>query len=120
MIFGDSIWYCSKLKEPDDDGQEYAPPKEIKTRTMYFTVMGKSASSDLIDFGDVTDEKLRCIAQPYRKWANVFKAGDLFYCNDAKPSDDEEWYGQNANYVVDGVPLGNAVVQINLKKVASE
>ena len=117
MRIGDSVWYCSKLKEPDENGQEFAPPKEIKTGIMHFTVMSRSATSDIIDFGDVTDEKLRCIAQPYRAWAGMFKAGDLFYCNGAKPSEDEEYYGQNANYVVDGVPLGNYVVTINLKKV---
>ena len=83
MRFGDSVWYCSKLKEPDENGQEFAPPKEIKTGIMHFTVMSRSATSALIDFGDDTDEKLRCIAQPYRAWAGVFKAGDLFYCNGA-------------------------------------
>ena len=117
MRFGDSVWYCSKLIEPDENGQEFAPPKEIKTGIMHFTVMSRSATSALNDFGDDTDENLRCIAQPYRAWAGVFKAGDLFYCNGAKPSEDEEYYGQNANYVVDGVPLGNYVVTINLKRV---
>ena len=117
MKIGDSVWYCSKLDEPDENGEEFSAPKEIKTRRMYFTVMSRSATSDIVDFGDVTDEKLRCIAQPYRLWEGVFKAGDLFYCNGAKPSEYEEYYGQNANYVVDGVPLGNYVVTINLKKV---
>lgn len=117
MRFGDSVWYCSRLATPDENGEEFSPPVEIKTRKMYFTVMSRSANSGIAEFGDITDEKLRCIAQPYRLWANMFKAGDLFYCNGAKPSENEEYYGQNANYVVDGVPLGNLVVTINLERV---
>lgn len=117
MRFGDSVWYCSKLNEPDVNGEEYSQPVEIKTRPMYFTVMSRSATSDIVDFGDTSDEKLRCIAQPYRLWKDIFKNGDLFYCNGVTPNENEEYYGQNANYVVDGVPLGNKVITINLKKV---
>ena len=35
-----------------------------------------------------------------------------------KPSEDEDWNGQNANYVVDTVDYGNARIKLTLKKVA--
>lgn len=113
MKIGQSVWYCKKLKK-----DTYAEPKEIVTRCGYFTVMGKSGYSDIIEFGDQISSYLTAIAQPYEMWEDVFENGDLFYCNGRKPTDSEDWYGQNANYVVDNVDFGNARIKLTLKKVA--
>lgn len=113
MKIGRSVWYCKRLKNG-----EFAKPKEIVTRCGFFTVMGKSGYSDIIEFGDQISSYLTAIAQPYERWENEFSSGDLFYCNERKPSDDEEWYGQNANYVVDNVDYGNVRIKLTLKKVA--
>lgn len=113
MKIGRSVWYCKKQKNGN-----YGKPKEIVTRANYFTVMGKSGYSDLIQFGNQVSSFLTAIAQPYEMWENTFEEGDLFYCNGAKPSDDEEWYGEKANYVVDDVDYGNIRIKITLKKVA--
>lgn len=111
MRVGDSVWYCT------GNNDEFNPPIEIRTRLGHFTVMGKSGYSDIVEFGDKISSYLTAIAQPYRVWCDVFSEGDLFYCNGAKPSSDEEYYGQNANYVVDNVDYGNERIKLTLKKV---
>lgn len=113
MKVGRSVWYCKKLENGN-----YAKPKEIVTRFNYFTVMGKSGYSDIIQFGNQISSFLTAIAQPYDAWENVFESGDLFYCNGVAPSKDEDWYGEKANYVVDDVDYGNTRIKITLKRVA--
>ncbi len=112
MKIGKSVWYCKKL-----DNGEYDEPVEIVTRCGYFTVMGKSGYNDIIQFGENISSYLTAIAQPYDLWENTFDNGDLFYCNGNAPSAKEEWYGENANYVVDNVDYGNMRIKLTLKKV---
>ena len=118
MKIDEVIWYCKKLNKPDIDGNDYSKPIEIITALHNFTVMGKSGYSDIIEFGENINSYLTAIAQPYEKWVNEFHNGDLFYCNGAYPDEDEDYYGQNANYVVDNVDYGNLRIKLTLKKVA--
>ena len=117
MRVGDSVWYCSKLLKPAADGQQFAKPVEIRTAFGQFTVMGKSGYHDLLEFGVNIRQYLTAIAQPYERWCCAFNEGDLFYCDCNAPSDDEEFYGQNANYVVDTVDRGNRRIKLTLKRV---
>ncbi len=112
MKIGQSVWYCKKLKNGG-----YSEPKQIVTRAGFFTVMGKSGYSDIIEFGNRISSYLTAIAQPYEMWEEEFSSGDLFYCNGKKPSAEEDWYGQNANYVVDDIDYGNVRIKLTLKKV---
>ena len=57
MKIGQSVWYCKKLKK-----DTYGEPIEIRTRCNYFTVMGKSGYSDIIQFGDQITSYLTAIA----------------------------------------------------------
>jgi len=118
MRVGDKVWYCKKLATPDAEGNEYSAPIEIKTALHYFTVMGKSGYSDIIEFGDTINSYLTAIAQPYERWENEFHDNDLFYCNGVAPSENEDYYGQNSNYIVDNVDYGNLRIKLTLKKVA--
>lgn len=117
MRIGDSCWFCKKL-DKEIDGQFYAKPQEIVTRARYFTVMGKSGNSDIVDLGLDEQSRLTAIAQPYARWKDTFSNGDLFYVNGLKPSEDEDYYGQNANYRVADVDYGNSRIRLRLEKVA--
>ena len=117
MRVGDSVWVCKKLDEPTEDGQQFAAPVEIKTAFGRFTVMGKSGYNDILEFGENISQYLTAIAQPYAMWADKFNPGDLFYCDGNAPTDLEEFYGQNANYVVDYVGYGNIRIKLTLKRV---
>jgi len=116
MKIGNSVWYCKKLATPDASGNDYAAPIEIKTRIMYFTVMGKRGGSDIFELGDTTSSELTAIAQPYDLWKDTFNIGTLFYCNGASPTQNEAFYGQTANYEVDDIDFGNARIKLNLKR----
>lgn len=113
MRVGDSVWYCKRTGE-----SEYAEPIEIKTALMHFTVMGKSGYLDIQEYGENINNYLTAVAQPCAKWGGIFHEGDLFYCNGARPSLSEEYYGQNANYVVDTIDYGNARIKLTLKRTA--
>lgn len=119
MRVGESIWYCQKLIQPVEE-QTHSAPIEVVTRFGYFTVMGKSGYEDIIDIGADTSSRLTVIAQPYNTWKNTFKNGDLFYVNGVEPSEDEDFYGQNANYRVADVDYGNIRIKLRLEKVAEE
>lgn len=120
MKVGDSVWFCRRLKEPDENGEEYEAPVEIKTKLMYFTVMGKRGFSDIENLGETTSSSLTAIAQPYDLWKDKFHNGDLFYCNGVEPVETEEYYGQLANYRVSDVDFGNLRIKLTLDRVASE
>lgn len=117
MRIGDSCWFCKKLDQ-DDDGQFYSKPQEIVTRVNHFTVMGKSGYSEIFDLGLDERSRLSAIAQPYARWKDTFSIGDVFYVNGVSPSEDEDYYGQNANYRVADVDYGNARIRLRLEKVA--
>lgn len=121
MRLGDKVWYCKSIPlENQANGQEYEKPVEVKLALRHFTVMNKANNykvEELIgELGENKKTKLTIIAQPFRKWYGIFSRGDLFYCNGAKPSKEEDWYGQNANYVVTSVENGNELVKITLSE----
>lgn len=117
MRVGESVWWCKK-QAPNENGEvQYAAPEEIKTAFQSFTVMGKSGYSDILEFGENISQYLTAIAQPYEKWQGKFSVGDLFYCDHNAPSNDEEFYGQKANYVVDYVDYGNIRIKLTLKRI---
>lgn len=115
MRVGEKIWYCKRI-----DGESYAAPVEVVTRLGYMTVVDRSGSWNIADVGEHTERYASVVAQPYSKWAGVFSEGDLFYINGAKPSDEEDYYGQNANYSVDFVDNGNFRIRLILKRTASD
>lgn len=120
MKVGDSVWFCRRLKEPDENGEEYEAPVEIKTKLMYFTVMGVSGYSDIAKLGETAKSSLTAIAQPYDLWKNKFHNGDLFYCDTVEPVETEDYYGQLANYRVSNVDYGYRRIKLTLDRVASE
>lgn len=117
MKVGESVWFCKKKNSVNSVEEQYEQPIEIKTAFHHFTIMSKSGNSDILEFGLEIKNYLTAIAQPYEKWAQTFNVGDLFYCNGQKPSETEEYYGQNANYVIDDVAFGNIAIKLTLKKV---
>lgn len=120
MRVGESVWFCKRLRNPDEDGNEFAKPIEIKTKLMYFTVMGKKGFSEIENLGDTSSSSLTAVAQPYDLWKDVFHNNDLFYCNGAEPVETEEYYGQLANYRVSDVDFGNMRIKLTLDRVEND
>jgi len=116
MKYGQSIYWCKKLKEPDGFN-EFAEPEEIKLKPKEFSLQPASGYSANQQFGENVNLYQNIICQPYEKWFGKFKEGDLFYTDGVKPSTDEEYYGQNANYRVDLVANQNKGIRVVLKRV---
>lgn len=117
MRVGDSIWYCLRInKDEPKDEPIYGKPIEVKTKFGYCTVIDKSGTSDIMQFGEKTSSYATMILQPYKKWKDIFDVNDLLYINGAEPSEDEEWYGERANYRVDNVGYGNLRMNVTLKR----
>lgn len=122
MRLGEKVWYCKSIPlENQTDGQEYEKPIAITLSLHHFTVMNKTYSYKISEYigelGEKNFSNLTAIAQPYEKWVGEFKKGDLFYCDGAKPSKSEEWYGQDANYIVKQVENGNVLIKLSLVEI---
>ena len=128
MRYGDKIFWCRRLDESDTQDteeteevdeklQEFAAPAEIPLVVGKFSLQPASGYSALQQFGNNVNLYQTIICQPYEKWFGVFKEGDRFYVDGRVPSEDEEFYGQLANFVVDSVSNQNVAIRVVLKRI---
>lgn len=116
MRFGESIWYCTQLAEPNGL-QEFNEPVEIVLRPHHCSVQPTSGYSALQTYGKNIINYQTVILQPYMTWKDVFKEGDLFYIDGATPQNsEEEFFGDYANFIVDKVFKQNEAIRIVLKR----
>lgn len=114
MTFGEKIYYRNKLKKPEGI-VEYGEAHEIILKPNYFSVMPADGYLAVQEFGINKKKYQTAICQPYKKWKDVFKEGDVFYIEGATPFD-EEFDGEFANFVVDDIGKQNEVVRLTLKR----
>lgn len=112
MRFGDSIYYCKKIK---GKVEEYEAPKEIVLRRNHFSFMTTKGLMDILIHGKDVDKTFIALA-PIREWgAEYFQEGDKLYVDYAKPKDDEE-YGKSANAYIKGVSYQNLFIRLVIRK----
>lgn len=116
MRFGAVIYWCKRLKEPTDL-QEFEAPEAITLRPQHFSVQPASGYSSIQEFGVNISQYQRVICQPYQLWENKFSIGDVFYIDGVEPSEDEQYYGERANYVVDAIAYQNVGIRLTLKRI---
>ena len=123
MRIGDNIWYCHRIDKQNAEIEEFEEPIKDTLRMpsvispIGITVQPKNGFTDRLAEGETTQSTQRVILQPYSYWNGKFKIGDLFYIDGVKPSADEDYYGQNANYMVENVALQNLAIELSLKKI---
>lgn len=123
MIYGSKIWWCKRLYVENEETPQYEKPQEFITRPHTYlspigmTVMPKTGYTDYFEYGETTNSDQRIVLQPYAYWVEKFKEGDVFYLDGVKPTSDEEYYGQNANYYVEFVGKQNEAVVLSLKQI---
>lgn len=116
MRMGESIYYCTKKNTPVGL-EEYNAPVEITLRAHYCSVQPTSGYTAIQRYGDKISNYQTVILQPYNRWIDVFKQGDLFYIDGKAPNSEiEEFNGELANYIVDEVARQNECVRLVLKK----
>lgn len=112
MKFGDSIYYCKRIKGKTE---KYEEPKQIILKRNYFSLTTTKGLMDTLVYGrDV--EKTYIALAPLRVWGrDTFKEGDKFYIDYAKPLADEE-NGESANAEIKSVKFQNLFVRLVIEK----
>lgn len=122
MRNGEKIWHCKRLSEENAEVSVWDKPHEHILRMpsafspIGITVQPKNGFTDRFQYGETTNSDQRVILTPYVYWQGKFQVGDLFYVDGQKPTAEEEYYGQNANYQVEFVALQNEAIELSLKQ----
>lgn len=123
MRLGSKIWYCHRIYEENAEIETFDKPIEETLRMpnvfsrVSITIMPKNGFTDRLPEGETSQGGQRVILQPYKYWNGKFNVGDLFYLDGAKPNGEEEYYGQDANYMVENVALQNEIIELSLKRI---
>lgn len=126
MRNGEKIWWCKRLYQENEETPTYEKPQEFILRNpTHFSPLGitcqpKNGFTDYFEYGETTNSDQRIICQPYVYWVDKFNKGDIFYLDGAKPTSDEEYYGQNANYYVEFVGKQNEAIVLSLKQIKND
>ena len=126
MRNGEKIWYCLRTSGDDAEVDTYARPVEETVRMpsifnpVSITVQPKNGFTDRLAYGETTSKDQRIILTPYQVWHGKFREGDLFYLDGQCPKDDEEFYGQDANYYVESVANQNEAIELSVKKIINK
>lgn len=126
MRNGEKIWYCMRTSRDDAEVNTYMKPIEETVRManifnpVSITVQPKNGFTDRMAYGETTSKDQRIVLTPYTLWHGRFKEGDLFYLDGEKPSSSEEYYGQNANYMVESVANQNEAIELSVKKIINK
>lgn len=126
MKIGEKIWYCLRTSQGNAEYDTYDEPKmEIVRMPSIFnlcgiTVQPMNGFTDRMSYGETTSKDQRIILMPYEMWHGKFKEGDLFYLDGQEPQNDEDYYGQNANYYVDSVANQNRAIELVVKKIINK
>lgn len=126
MKYGSKIWWCKRFYVENEETPHYEKPQEFITRPhtlmspIGISVMPKNGFTDYLDYGETTNSDQRIVLTPYDYWCGKFSKGDLFYLDGAVPNDNEQTYGQDANYYVEFVANQNVVVVLSLKQIKSD
>lgn len=126
MRNGETIWWCKRVSEDNAEAPTYERPQALilKPPTPFspigITCQPRNGHTDYLEYGETTNSDQRIICQPYKYWEDKFHKGDKFYIDGAKPSANEDFYGQEANYYAEFVAKQNEVVVISLKQVEND
>ena len=112
MRFGDTIYYCKKVKGIDT----FDAPIPITLQPNHFSLQPTKSLMDILVYGTDVD-KFYIAYAPINEWgAKYFKKYDRFYLDYAEPTDDEE-YGERANAEIKSVGYQNLFIKLVIEKL---
>ena len=112
MKFGDTIYYCKKVKGIDT----FDAPIPITLQPNHFSLQPSKAVMDILVYGTDID-KIYIAFAPINEWgAKYFKEGDRFYIDYVEPTDDQE-YGEKANAEIQSVSYQNLFIKLVIRKI---
>lgn len=123
MRNGEKIWFCERVYVENEEAPTYKAPEDFILRNptalspISITCQPKTGFTSYEPYGETTNSDQRIVLRPYQFWAKKFKEGDIFYLDGAMPSEEEEYYGQDANYYVEFVSNQNEGIVLSLKQI---
>lgn len=126
MKMGSKIWWCKRVYVENEETPRYEKPQEFVSRPptpfcpIGITVQPRTGFTDYFNYGETTNSDQRIVLTPYDYWYGKFNKGDLFYLDGAMPNDEEESYGQDANYYVEFVANQNSGLVLSLKQIRND
>lgn len=124
MRFGKSVWYSSRIDEPNAEIIKYKEPVEIITRPNYFTVMQATTRGyfEILKYGETASNVWTVIANS-RIFDGKIKKGDVMWVDGESPKSEKNavleekyGYGCTANAVVKDVAECNLTISITLHR----
>ncbi len=113
-----SLYIASFIKdEYDNEGNKistYAKPEFIGEEN----IQSLSGYTDVQEYGNKV-VKMQKVLLDYNKYLGKFKENDLAYIEDKTP-DEEQVYGDNANYRIDSVRNQNRKIAIYFEKLPNK
>lgn len=126
MKIGSKIWWCRRLYVGNEETPRYEKPKEFILRPptpfspIGITAQPKTGNTEYFEYGETTNSDQRIVLTPYEYWFGEFHSGDRFYLDGATPSNNEEHYGQDANYYVEFVGNQERGIVLSLKQIKND
>lgn len=112
------LYIASFLKDGYDDEGNKIP---IYSKAEYIgkeNIQPLSGESDVVEYGTKVT-KMQKVLLDYDKYLGKFKENDLAYLDESMP-DDEQVYGNNANYRIDSVRNQNKKIVIYFEKLPNK
>lgn len=123
MKNGEKIWHYKRINNDNEETPTYEKPIEYVLRSptafspIGITCQPKTGYTDMLAYGETTNTDNRIVLQPYTYWKDMFREGDLFCADGAKPTENEDLFGQDANFYVEFVSKQNEAIVLSLKRI---
>lgn len=111
------IWIAKKIGTVEDDFG-YETPIYDKPQKYMMNVQPINASADIQEFGERANQMQKTIIEK-NKYLNKFKEFDVAYLDGVTPEDEQE-YGENANYRLYPPRNQNKCITIYFERLAGK
>lgn len=111
-------WHCKRISGDNAEKPIFDAPIHYKGKTANgINYQPTKGYLNVLLYGEKITEYMTAILTPFEKWYGVIKTGDRFYLDGAEPSEDESYFGEKANYLVDFVGNQNKAIKVIFRKI---
>lgn len=112
------LWLCTRISGFNAEIAKFSEPILFKGKTSNgVNYQPTGGYTNILQYGENITQYMSAILTPYEKWKNIFHEGDRVYLDGAVPGENETYYGEKANYVVDFAGNQNRAIKVVFKKI---
>lgn len=105
------LWHAKRIYDENSLIETFEEP--VKYDINYQPMNGYT---DTLAFGENVKNYQKALV-PRHLFQNIFNEGDKVYIDGVEYDDNEQYYGEKANYIVDSVRNQNLMILVILKKI---